>query len=97
MTAELHALAGSRVDKVQQPEKDVLLLHLRGGAGPVRLLVSAGSGSARVHLTRLDRENPAEPPMFCMLLRKHLGGARLLSVEQPDWDRVMILRFAFMD
>ena len=97
VTAELQALAGSRVDKVQQPEKDVLLLHLRGSAGPVRLLVSAGSGSARVHLTRLDRENPAEPPMFCMLLRKHLGGARLLSVEQPDWERVMILRFACMD
>ncbi len=97
VTAELQALAGSRVDKVQQPERDVLLLHLRGGAGAVRLLISAGSGSARVHLTRMDRENPAEPPMFCMLLRKHLSGARLLSVEQPDWERVMLLRFACLD
>ena len=95
--AELQSLAGSRVDKVQQPERDVLLLHLRGGAGAVRLLISAGSGSARVHLTRMDRENPAEPPMFCMLLRKHLGGARLLSVEQPAWERVMLLRFACLD
>ena len=97
LTAELAALAGSRVDKVQQPERDVLLLHLRGSAGAVRLLVSAGSGSARVHLTEMDRENPAEPPMFCMLLRKHLGGARLLSVEQPAWERVMLLRFACLD
>ena len=97
VTSELQALAGSRVDKVQQPERDVLLLHLRGSAGAVRLLVSAGSGSARVHLTRMDRENPAEPPMFCMLLRKHLSGARLLSVEQPDWERVMLLRFACLD
>ena len=97
VTGELQALAGSRVDKVQQPERDVLLLHLRGGAGAVRLLISAGSGSARVHLTRMDRENPAEPPMFCMLLRKHLSGARLLSVEQPDWERVMLLRFACLD
>ena len=97
VTAELQSLAGSRVDKVQQPERDVLLLHLRGSAGAVRLLVSAGSGTARVHLTDMDRENPAEPPMFCMLLRKHLGGARLLSVEQPDWERVMLLRFACLD
>ena len=97
VTRELQSLAGSRVDKVQQPEKDVLLLHLRSGEGPVRLLVSAGSGTARVHLTRMDRENPSEPPMFCMLLRKHLGGARLLSVEQPNWERVMLLRFACLD
>ena len=97
VTAELQSLVGSRVDKVQQPERDVLLMHLRGSAGAVRLLVSAGSGTARVHLTRMDRENPAEPPMFCMLLRKHLGGARLLSVEQPDWERVMLLRFACLD
>ena len=97
VTAELQSLVGSRVDKVQQPEKDVLLLHLRGSEGAVRLLISAGSGTARVHLTRLDRENPAEPPMFCMLLRKHLSGARLLSVAQPDWERVMLLRFACLD
>ena len=97
VTKELQALVGSRVDKVQQPERDVLLLHLRGSAGAVRLLISAGSGSARVHLTRMDRENPAEPPMFCMLLRKHLSGARLLSLEQPAWERVMLLRFACLD
>ncbi|MBR2716805.1 MAG: NFACT family protein [Oscillospiraceae bacterium] len=90
-------LTGSRVDKVQQPEKDVVILHLRGSAGAVRLLLSAGSGTARVHLTRMERENPAEPPMLCMLLRKHLSGGRLLSVEQPDWERVLILRFACLD
>jgi len=91
------ALVGSRVDKVQQPEKDVVLLSLRGSGGARRLLVSAGSGTARVHLTEVERENPAEPPMFCMLLRKHLTGARLLGVEQPDWERVMLLSFACLD
>ena len=91
------ALAGSRVDKVQQPEKDVVLLSLRGSGGVQRLLVSAGSGTARVHLTEVERENPAEPPMFCMLLRKHLTGARLLGVEQPAWERVMLLNFACLD
>ena len=90
-------LPGCRVDKVQQPERDVLLLTLRGDGEVKRLLVSAGSGTARVHLTAQNRENPAEPPMFCMLLRKHLVGGRLLSVEQPGCERLYILRFACMD
>ncbi len=91
-------LLGARVDKVQQPERDVLLLHLRGGpGGPQRLLLSAGSGSARVHVTTRERENPAEPPMFCMLLRKHLTGGRLLRLEQPEGDRVLLFTFACLD
>ncbi len=90
-------LISARVDKVQQPERDVLILHLRGNGGVHRLLLSAGSGTARVHLTTRERENPPEPPMFCMLLRKHLTGARLLSLEQPDWDRVLLLTFACLD
>ena len=98
VTRELSSLLpGSRVDKVQQPERDVVVLHLRGAAGAVRLLLSAGTGTARVHLTREDRENPAEPPMFCMLLRKHLTGARLLSLEQPAWERMLLLTFACLD
>ncbi len=90
-------LIGCRVDKIQQPERDVLLLSLRGDSGASRLLISAGSGTARVHLTEQSRENPAEPPMFCMLLRKHLVGARILSLEQPDCERLYLLRFACMD
>jgi predicted ribosome quality control (RQC) complex YloA/Tae2 family protein len=91
-------LLGARVDKIQQPEKDVLLLHLRGSpGGPRRLLLSAGSGSARVHITTRERENPAEPPMFCMLLRKHLTGGRLLRLEQPEGDRVLLFTFACLD
>ena len=98
VTRELSSLLpGSRVDKVQQPERDVVVLQLRGAAGAVRLLLSAGTGTARVHLTREDRENPAEPPMFCMLLRKHLTGARLLSLEQPAWERMMLLTFACLE
>ncbi len=90
-------LLGSRVDKIQQPERDVLLLSLRGPEGPGKLLISAGSGTARLHYTTGGRENPAEPPMFCMLLRKHLSGARILSLEQPDFERMYLLRFACLD
>ena len=96
--AELRTrLLGSRIDKIQQPERDVLLLSLRGAEGPCRLLVSAGSGTARVHLTSGGRENPAEPPMFCMLLRKHLTGGRLIALEQPDMERLYLLRFSCLD
>ena len=90
-------LLGSRIDKIQQPEKDVLLLSMRGGGGPCRVLISAGSGTARVHVTAGGRENPAEPPMFCMLLRKHLTGGRLIALEQPDMERMYLLRFACLD
>ena len=96
--AELRSrLLGSRIDKIQQPEKDVLFLSMRGPNGPCRVLVSAGNGSARVHVTAGGRENPAEPPMFCMLLRKHLTGGRLTALEQPDMDRLYLMRFACLD
>ena len=98
LAAELNeAAAGARVDKIQQPEKDVLLLSLRTAGGNARLLLSAASGSARVHFTRVGRENPAAPPMFCMLLRKHLTGARVISVTQPKGERLIDLTMTAWD
>ena len=82
---------GGRIDRVQQPERDMLLLSLRAGGGNLRLVIAAGTGNARIHLTSGGFENPAEPPMFCMLMRKHLVGARILSVEQPAFERMVVL------
>ena len=84
-------IEGMRIDKVQQPERDIIILALRGTGAPCRLLLSAGTGDARVHLTEHQFENPASPPMFCMLLRKHLVGARLVSVTQPPAERAIDL------
>ncbi len=84
-------IEGGRIDKVQQPERDMLLISLRSKGENLRLLLAAGTGRARVHLTGSSFENPAEPPMFCMLLRKHLVGARIISVRQPDWERMLII------
>lgn len=81
------ALRGMKIDKIQQPEQDQILLTLRGQGAPARLLLSAGTGDARVHLTDAAFENPANPPMFCMLLRKHLTGARIGAVTQPPLER----------
>lgn len=87
-------LAGARVDKIYQPGRDEVILALRTqGAGNVRLLLSANPAHPRLHLTALPLENPEKPPMFCMLLRKHMSGARLLEIVQPPLERVAALRF----
>lgn len=88
---------GGKIDKIQQPERDMLLLSVRGPAGNLRLLIAAGTGNARVHVTQASFENPAEPPMFCMLLRKHLSGARILSLTQPEGERMLIFELESRD
>ena len=98
LTAELKdKLVGGRIDKVQQPERDMLLLSLRAKGENLRLLLAAGTGNARVHLTESSFENPAEPPMFCMLLRKHLVGAHISAVYQPDYERLLIIELEGRD
>ena len=68
----------------------MLLLSLRAKGENLRLVIAAGTGNARAGITRGSFENPAEPPMFCMLMRKHLVGARILSVTQPEYERLLI-------
>ncbi|MDY5563751.1 MAG: NFACT RNA binding domain-containing protein, partial [Candidatus Limivicinus sp.] len=98
LTTELKdKLVGGRIDKVQQPERDMLLLSLRAKGENLRLLLAAGTGNARVHLTESSFENPAEPPMFCMLLRKHLVGAHISAVYQPDYERLLIIELEGRD
>ena len=84
-------VTGGKIDKIYQPGRDEILLAVRTPAhGNVRLLLSANPNHPRPQLTQISRENPDTPPMFCMLLRKHLSGARLLAVEQPPLERVVI-------
>lgn len=88
------ALSGARVDKIYQPGRDEVILALRTqNSGNVRLLLSANPAHPRLHLTTLPLENPEKPPMFCMLLRKHMSGARLLEIIQPPLERAAVLRF----
>ena len=77
-------LIGARVEKIQQPARDMVVLQLRGKA---RLLLSASGNRSRFHVTQASYENPAQPPMFCMLLRKHLAGGRIAAIEQPPAER----------
>ena len=93
LTAELNeTLPGSRIDNIQQPDRETVLLSLRTqGAGNRRLLLSASPNHPRIHYTAEKFEQPAQPPMFCMLLRKHLSGGRILSLTQLPMERAVDL------
>jgi len=86
-------LEGGKIDKIYQPTRDEVVFHMRANGGNVKLLLSANPGHPRPQLTELSRENPEAPPMFCMLLRKHLTGARLLELKQPPMERLAEFRF----
>ena len=90
-------LTGGKVDKLYQPARDEAVLHMRAGRDNVRLLLSASPAHPRAQLTRVPRENPETPPMFCMLLRKHFAGARLLELSQPSMERLLDFRFETLD
>ena len=90
-------LEGGKIDKIYQPSRDEIVLAVRGAGENVKLLLSASPNGPRLHLTREVRENPAQPPMFCMLLRKHLTGARFLRLEQPELERIVLLRLESTD
>lgn len=94
LTGELRArLEGGKIDKIYQPARDEVVFHMRTGDGNVKLLLSANPSRPRAQITGLTRENPDNPPMFCMLLRKHLTGARLLELSQPPLERLAEFRF----
>ena len=78
---------GARVEKIHQPSRDTVILLLRCESGRNKLLFAPNPAAPRLHLTSASPENPAEPPMFCMLLRKHLSGARLAKIEQLPMER----------
>lgn len=84
---------GARVSQVYQPNRDELVLTMRTFSGNKKLLLSARANSPRINFCVNTPENPAQPPMFCMLLRKRLGGGKLVSVRQMDCDRVLFLDF----
>ena len=84
-------LEGGRIDKIQQPERDQVIISLRNKGENMRLLINAGAGSGRLQLISAGFENPAEPPMFCMLLRKHLIGGRIEKLTQPEWERLLLV------
>lgn len=98
LASELHDfLKGSRIDKIYQINKYDLYLMIRGTGGNSRLLLSANPVAPRAHITFFTKENPALPPNFCMLLRKHLSGARIQKVTSPDYERIIEIQVTITD
>ena len=87
----------ARVDKIHQPSRDTVILQLKCREGRQKLLFALNPTAPRLHLTSANPENPAEPPMFCMLLRKHLLGARLIRMEQIPMERCAMFTFDCID
>ena len=90
-------LAGGRISKIAQPETDELLLTIKSPAGNFRLLLSASASLPLVYLTASNKPSPLTAPNFCMLLRKHISGGRIVSVTQPSLERVLRFEIEHLD
>lgn len=86
-------IVGGRVDKIHQPARETVVISMRAKGGNHKLLLCASASNPRMHFTALPQDNPKSPPMFCMLMRKHLTGAKLLEVRQLGLDRVVHFKF----
>ncbi len=90
-------LTDGRIDKIHQPEKDTIVISVRTRNGGYRLLLCANPSCARVHLSSTTSENPMTPPMFCMLLRKHIGSGKITKIEQPEFERILLIHIESYD
>ncbi len=92
-TELINEAVGLRVDRVNQPTKDEIVLNLRGRSVNKKLLLCVRADSPRVHFTNHTIDNPPVPPMFCMLLRKYLQGALIKNIRQSETDRILFIDF----
>ncbi len=99
MTQELcEKIVNSRIDKIHQPEKDEILLKLRGTKNAnTKLLLCVNNSHPYITLSDHKKENPLSPPMFCMLLRKHIGGGKIVDIKQLDFERIIIFSIESYD
>ncbi len=90
-------LKDGKVEKIYQPQKDEIIVAVRCGGANHRLLINVGSSNSRINLTSMRPDNPANPPMFCMMLRKHFQGAKIVSVKQLGFERAVRITFDAYD
>ena len=90
------SLINSRIDKINQPEKDEIIINVRGKENK-KLLISSSSKYPRLHFTTISKNNPLQPPVFCMVLRKYLTGGRIIDIYQQSTDRIVSIDIANKD
>lgn len=87
------ALLGGRIDKIHQPLRMKFVCQFVGlAAAAKKIIISANSAHPRIHLTESSRENPMAAPLFCMVMRKHIAGGKIIDIVQPNFERIIILR-----
>jgi predicted ribosome quality control (RQC) complex YloA/Tae2 family protein len=84
-------ILGGRIDKVYQPEKDEIILGIRSMGQAYKLLLTSNASNPKFHFTQTNPSNPMTPPLFCMVMRKHLQSGKIIKIEQPDFDRILSL------
>ena len=90
VTKEMNTrILGGRISKIAQPEADELLLTIKSGKKTEKLLISASAGLPLIYFTNQNKPNPLTAPNFCMLLRKHIGNGRIISITQPSLERII--------
>lgn len=82
-------LIGGRIDKIHQPNKDEVIILVRSVGKNYKLLLTINPNNPRIHITELSKDNPSTPPMFCMVLRKHIAGGKIVSFSQPKFERII--------
>ena len=82
-------ILGGRIDKVYQPEKDEIILGIRSMGQAYKLLLTSNASNPKFHFTQTNPSNPVTPPLFCMVMRKHLQSGKIIKIEQPDFDRIL--------
>ena len=82
-------ILGGRIDKVYQPEKDEIILGIRSMGQAYKLLLTSNASNPKFHFTQSNPSNPMTPPLFCMVMRKHLQSGKIIKIEQPDFDRIL--------
>jgi predicted ribosome quality control (RQC) complex YloA/Tae2 family protein len=85
-------LLGGRVEKIFQPERDEILINIRSLGQNLKLVISASANYPRIHLTQVSKENPSVPPVFCMLLRKHIASGKITGIDFHDYERIITIR-----
>lgn len=86
-----NTILNCKVDKINQTEKDEIILTIRGNKTNNKLLISCSSNYPRIHFTKINKTNPKTPPMFCMVLRKYISNSKIINIEQVGTDRVLLL------
>ncbi|MCL2377885.1 MAG: NFACT family protein [Defluviitaleaceae bacterium] len=90
-------ILGGRVDKITQPEPDEIVISVRGRGANHKLLLTTQSTAPRLHFTSLHKQSPMQAPMFCMVLRKHISGGRIVDIRQPDFERIIEFHIEALD